>query len=208
MKQATPAKPAASKISHRLHSGQSSKSPIRFSATLLKPSTTDKAVSWSFLKLPKAASTKLPSRGMVSVDGTLNQVPFSATLQPDGDGGHWLRVEKNLREAAGVRVADKVKLEITPSTEEPEPHVPPDLQEALASAPPKVLAAWADITPAARRDFIHWVVSPKRAERRVKRIETTCDMLAKGKRRPCCFDRSGMYSKSLDCPIADDSSPR
>lgn len=25
-------------------------------------------------------------------------------------------------------------------------------------------------------------------------------MLAKGKKRPCCFDRSGMYSKSLAAP--------
>ena len=38
---------------------------------------------------------------------------------------------------------------------------------------------------------------------RVKRIETACDMLAKGKRRPCCFDRSGMYGKSMGCPVAD-----
>ena len=36
------------------------------------------------------------------------------------------------------------------------------------------------------------------------RIDKGCDMLAKGKRRPCCFDRSGMYDKSLSCPVADD----
>ena len=75
--------------------------------------------------------------------------------------------------------------------------------KALAAASPKVRAAWSDITPAARRDFIHWIVSPKRPETRVKRIATACDMLAKGKRRPCCFDRSGIYSKSLSCPVPD-----
>ena len=26
-------------------------------------------------------------------------------------------------------------------------------------------------------------------------IATACDMLASGKRRACCFDRSGMYSR-------------
>ena len=36
------------------------------------------------------------------------------------------------------------------------------------------------------------------------RIGKACDMLAKGKRRVCCFDRSGMYSKSMSCPVADD----
>jgi hypothetical protein len=29
-------------------------------------------------------------------------------------------------------------------------------------------------------------------------------MLAKGKRRPCCFDRSGMYGGGrMSCPVAE-----
>ena len=31
-------------------------------------------------------------------------------------------------------------------------------------------------------------------------------LLDAGKRRPCCFDRSGTYSNSLSCPVADDTS--
>lgn len=144
---------------------------------------------------------------MVSVDGTLLGIPFRATLQPDGQGGHWLRVEGKLREAAGAKVGDVVTIEITPvaADQEPEAKVPLDLRKALAAAAPKARDVWKDITPSARRDFIFWIVSPKKPETRVKRIETACDMLAKGKRRPCCFDRSGMYGKSLSCPIADDA---
>lgn len=44
--------------------------------------------------------------------------------------------------------------------------------------------------------------SVRRPETRVERIATACDMLVKGKRRPGCFDRSGMHSKSLSCPTA------
>jgi hypothetical protein len=163
---------------------------------------TAKAVSWTFLTLPKDASSKLPSRGLTTVDGTLNDVAFRATLEPDGQGGHWLKVDRKTREAAGASAGDVVAMEIAPVAEEPEPKVPPDLRKALAAAPPKTRKAWSDITPAARRDFIHWIVSPKQAETRARRIRTACDMLAKGKRRPCCFDRSGMYSKSLSCPMA------
>jgi hypothetical protein len=180
-------------------------SKILFRATLLRPAAA-KPVTWTFLTLPKEASAKLPSRGMVSVAGAINGSPFNATLEPDGQGGHWLKVDRKLREAAGAEAGDVVALEIAPLAEEPEPKVPTDLRKALAAAPPKAREAWSDITPAARRDFIHWITSPKRPETRVKRIETACDMLAKGKRRPCCFDRSGMYAKSLSCPIADDSS--
>lgn len=177
---------------------------IRFTATLHRPKAPTKAVSWTFLTLPKDASAKLPSRGQAAVEGTFNGHAFQATLEPDGNGGHWLKVDRKLREAAGAEVGDVVTLEITPTAEEPEPTVPADLRKALAAAAPKARKAWSDITPAARRDFIHWIVSPKRPETRVKRIATACDMLAKGKRRPCCFDRSGMYSKSLSCPVADD----
>ena len=178
---------------------------IRFSATLLRPKATAKAVSWTFLGLPNEASAKLPSRSMTSVEGTFNGFPFQATLEPDGQGGHWLKVERKMREAAGAVAGDVVSLEIAPVAQEPEPKVPADLRKALAAAP-KARQVWADITPAARRDFIHWITSPKRPETRVKRVETACDMLTKGKRRPCCFDRSGMYDKSLSCPVADDNS--
>ncbi len=179
-------------------------SKIRFTATLLRPKATGKAESWTFLNLPKEASAKLPSRGQTTVEGTINGTTFQATLEPDGQGGHWLKVERKLSAAAGAQVGDDVTLEIAPMAEEPEPKVPADLRKALASAPDKAREAWSDITPAARRDFIFWITSPKRPETRVKRIETACDMLVKGKRRPCCFDRSGMYAKSLSCPVAED----
>src|SRR5262245_2197961 len=177
---------------------------IRFSATLLRPAATTKTVSWTFLTLPKKASAKLPSRGMTSVEGTLNDLSFRATLEPDGQGGHWLKVDRKMREAARAKAGDVVTREIAQVAEEPEPQVPADLRTALASALQKPRTVWSDITPAARRDWIHWITSPKRAETRVRRIENACDMLAKGKRRPCCFDRSGMYSKCLSCPVADD----
>src|SRR5947208_17175044 len=174
-------------------------SKIRFRAKLFRPAATAKVGSWTFLTLPKDASAKLPSRGMTTVEGTINGFPFRATLEPDGQRSHWLRVNRKMREAAGADAGDVVTLEIAPVAEEPEPRVPADLRKALAAAP-KARELWSDITPIARRDWIHWIVSAKQAETRARRIRNACDMLAKGKRRPCCFDRSGMYAKSLSGP--------
>lgn len=179
---------------------------IHFSAVLHRPESTTKDTSWRFLKLPKEASDKLTSRGQVAVEGRVNDSPFQATLQPDGQGSHWLKLDKQLCTAAGAVVGQTVEMVIAPVANEPEPEVPTDLRDALVAAPAKAQVVWSDITPAARRDFVHWITSPKRPETRVKRIATACDMLAKGKRRPCCFDRSGMYDKSQSCPIAADRS--
>jgi hypothetical protein len=178
-------------------------SEIRFKAKLLQPLATAKRGSWSFLILPKNASAKLPTRGMTTVKGTINGYSFRATLEPDGQRSHWLKVNRKMREAAGAAVGDVVTLEIISAGEEPEPRVPADLRKALAAAP-KARALWSDITPIARRDWIHWITSAKRPETRARRINNACEMLAAGKRRVCCFDRSGFYSKSFGAPETAD----
>ena len=179
-------------------------SKIRFSAKLLRPATTTGASSWTFVILPKNASAKLPSRGITTVEGTINGFPFRATLEPDGQRSHWLKVHGKLREAAGAEAGDIVRLEIAPLREEPEAKAPADLRKALGAAP-KARALWADITPIARRDWIQWIVSAKSPETRARRIDNACAMLAAGKRRVCCFDQSGFYSKSFSAPKAENA---
>jgi len=178
------------------------KTTVRFKAKLLRPAENKKGDSWTFLILPKDASAKLLSRGMTAIEGTINGFHFQAMLEPDGQKSHWLKVDRKLREAAGANTGDVVTLEITPVAEEPEPEVPADLRKALAGAAPKARALWSDITPIARRDWIHWITSAKQPETRARRIKNACSMLAAGKRRVCCFDRSGFYSKSLSAPKA------
>lgn len=165
----------------------------RFKARLLRPAQPDNA-TWTFLLLPAAASAELPTRSMVTVEGTFAGQPFVATLEPDGNGSHWLKVDKALREKAGVCAGEMVALRIAPVAKEPEQKVPADLKAALA-ANAGAKATWKDITAVARRDWIHWIGSGKKAETRVKRLGVAIDKLACGNRRACCFDRSGRYSK-------------
>ena len=178
------------------------KTTIRFKAKLFRPTESEKAGSWTFLTLPKNASAKLPSRGMTAIEGTINGLPFQATLEPDGQKSHWLKVDRKLGKSADAEAGDIVTLEIAPAGKETEPEMPPDLKKALAAAAWKARAVWSDITPNARRDWIHWITSAKQAETRTRRTKNACSMLAAGKRRVCCFDRSGFYSKSLSAPKA------
>jgi hypothetical protein len=175
-------------------------SRIRFKAKLLRPAESGKADLWMFLILPKEASATLPSRGMTPIEGTINGFPFQAALEPDGQKSHWLKVDRKLGKSLGADAGDIVTLEIAPAGKDTEPEVPTDLKKALAAAAPKTRAVWSDITPNARRDWIHWITSAKQIETRTRRVKNACSMLAAGKRRVCCFDRSGFYSKSLGAP--------
>jgi hypothetical protein len=173
----------------------------QFRAKLLRPLHPGPESSWAFLVLPKDASEKLPRRGRSTVEGKINGHRFKATLDPDGQLSHWLRVSKELQDAAGAAVGDVVTLEIAPVENEPEPEMPSDLEAALAAAP-AARSVWDDTTTIARLDWIHWITSAKQSRTRAKRISDACDMLASGKRRVCCFDQSGYYSKAFYAPEA------
>src|SRR5260370_6850932 len=99
-------------------------SKIRFSATLLRPKATAKAVSWTFLTLPKEASAKLPSRSMTSVEGAFNGLAFQATLEPDGQGGHWLKVDRKMPEEAGPGAGAVLHPETAPRPQDHQHHHP------------------------------------------------------------------------------------
>jgi hypothetical protein len=173
---------------------------VRFRARLLRPAA-PKNAAWTFLVLPAKASGQLPTRNMASVAGTLEGQAFKATLEPDGEGSHWLKVPKKLREAACVEPGDMVGVEIAPVAKEPEPRVPADLREAL-KAYPAARATWDATTAIARRDWIAWMTSGKQAATRGKRLAAAIDMLGHGKKRVCCFDRSGMAGKNFSAPEA------
>ncbi len=181
------------------HNGSKS----QFRSELLLPAAPGEDAPWTFVVLPREVSAELARRGRVTVDVAMNGYGFRATLEPDGQLSHWLRIEEALVKSAGVSIGDRVAFEIAQLEEEPDPEVPSDLSEALAAAP-EALAVWEDTTPMARLDWIHWVTSAKQAKTRVKRISDACSMLASGKRRVCCFDPSGFYSKALNAPkVAD-----
>jgi hypothetical protein len=174
----------------------------RFEAKILRPAKPGDDGSWAFVVLPREASEQLPRRGRTTVEGTLNGQAFQATLEPDGQLSHWLQVDAALLEAAGAAVGDIVSLELAPVKKEPEPDIPADLQEALAAAP-EAREVWNDTTTLARVDWIHWITSAKQLKTRAKRIGDACDMLASGKKRVCCFDESGYYSKAFRAPQAE-----
>ena len=149
------------------------------------------------LRLPAKASQQLPSRGQVAVHGTIDGHTFDMVLEPDGCGGHWMRVDEDIRHAAGIGVGDSATLEIETTKDWPEPNVPPDLEAALADAPQKIREVWEDITPMARWEWVRWVNETRSPDTRRRRVAVSLSKMNSGKRRPCCFDLASCTDPEL-----------
>ena len=154
---------------------------VRFDVTLSTIGTS------AVVRLPEAVSKDLPSRGQVAVHGTINGVEFQTVLEPDGNSGHWMRVDDTLQHAAGIGAGDIAALGIEVTKVWPEPGVPQDLVTALAAAPPKVQNLWTEITPMARWEWVRWVNATKNPDTRTRRVEVSIAKMTSGKRRPCCL---------------------
>lgn len=164
---------------------------IRFAATL---HTIDK---WTFVRLPQKASGDLPSRGQVAVRGTINGHPFQTVLEPDGSFGHWMKIDRKLRQAAALSAGGTATLEIESAKEWPEPTVPPDLKTALAAAPQKIQDLWKEITPMARWEWVRWVNATQNPGTRKRRVDVSISKMKNGKRRPCCFNLAACTDPDL-----------
>jgi hypothetical protein len=164
---------------------------IRFDATLY---AIDK---WTILRLPEHASEKLPSRGQVAVQGTINGHDFQTVVEPDGSFGHWMRVDGKLQRTAALSAGDAATVDIEPLKDWPEPDVPQDLETALAAAPQKIKDLWKGITPMSRWEWVRWVNATRNPETRKRRVEVSISKMKSGKRRPCCFNLAACTDPNL-----------
>ena len=164
---------------------------IRFDATL---STINKS---TVLRLPETASKNLPSRGQVAVHGAISGVEFQTVLEPDGNSGHWMRVDDTMQHAAGISQGELATLEIAVTKNWPEPRVPQDLAKALAAAPQNIQDLWSEITPMARWEWVRWVDATKDPDTRQRRVDVSISKLKSGKRRPCCFNLAACTDPDL-----------
>ncbi len=142
--------------------------------------------SRKIVRLPFNVSKELPSRGMVMIQGTINNISFLAPLEPDGKGSHWLEVTDELQKAAGLITGQNASFQIQSRAEWTEPDIPEDIMDALIKE--GVFNSWNSITTKARWEWLRWIRSTKNPATRQKRIEVACSKLQKGDKRPCCFD--------------------
>ena len=151
----------------------------------------------TILRLPEGASKRLPSRGQVAVEGTINGRRFATVVEPDGQRGHWIRIDRSMQRTAGIKAGKTATVAIKATKDWPEPDVPRDLKAALDAAPQKIKRLWQEITPMARWEWVRWVNATGNLATRDRRVAVTISKMSSGKRRPCCFDLSACTDPDL-----------
>ncbi len=138
--------------------------------------------------LPEAVSAKLPSRGMVMAEVTMEGRVFEVPLEPDGRGSHWFEVPPEMSGVASISEGEMVTVMVADVAAWPAPSMPSDILSALEAE--ALMAVWQTLTTKAQWSWLRWVRSTKVQATRTKRIGVMCDKLKKGDRRPCCFDQT------------------
>src|SRR5579884_1568893 len=113
--------------------------------------------SWSLAKAARAGPGE--QSALTGTQGTVSRQlhQFRTMLEPDGQLGHWMKLDAKLQQATGLSAGDTATVEVEPLKDWPEPQVPQDFEAALAAAPQKIQEVWKDITPMARWEWVRWV---------------------------------------------------
>lgn len=140
------------------------------------------------VRIPVEISQLLTSRGFVIAKVTTQNNSMALPLEPDGHGSHWFECSLLLSTDELNIPNEAIEFELDTDVVWFPPEVPADFLKALEKN--ELIDTWETITVKAKWEWIRWVRSTLQTKTREGRINAACDKLAKGMKRPCCFDQS------------------
>jgi len=146
----------------------------KFQAVLNRP---EGIGTWTYLDIPFDSAEAFGSHGQIRVKGTIDDAPFRSTLMPAGNGGHFLVVNKAVREQIGKSTGDMVKVTLHADGEPREIEVPDDFQAAL-SLDEAASAIFGELAASHKKRYIDHINSAKAAETRMRRIDKAVEAIA------------------------------
>ena len=116
------------------------------------------------------------------VKATVNDVTLRTTVSVYG-GRSYVGFRKQIQEAAGIRIGDRVRVRIEPDVEPREIEVPDDLAQALKKDR-AASQAFEGLSYTHRKEYAQWVEDAKKPETRQRRVEKTIELLRAGTKHP------------------------
>ena len=149
----------------------------RFKALLEK----DQNSSATAIAVPFDVQKVFGTRARVAVRGTLNGFAFRSSIFPMGGECHWLVVNKQMREGAGISAGETVSV-VMERDDEPRTITPPEDFEKALKRNKAALAMWERLSYTHRKEHARAIEEAKRPETRARRIEKAIADLAAGKK--------------------------
>ena len=137
--------------------------------------------AWTALKIPFNVERVWGSRARVSVRGTINGFAFRNSIFPDGQGVHYMMVNKAMQAGAQAEPGESVAVALAPDTEPRKVSVPAILKRGLAGNA-KAREHFAAFSYSHRKAYVDFILGAKQRETRERRAAKAVAMLAQGKK--------------------------
>ena len=132
------------------------------------------------LSAPFDVANTFGTRARVPVRGTINGFPFRSSLMPM-DGCHRMVVNKEIRDGAGVKAGDTVKVVIE-RDDDPRTVTPPaELKMELAKSK-TARASWEKLSFTHKKEMARSIADAKQVDTRVRRLSKVMEVLKHGKK--------------------------
>ena len=122
-------------------------------------------------------------RKRVSVNATVDGVPYRGSLVRMGGERHILGILKSIRNEIGKQVGDKVEITLEEDSSPRVLDIPLGFLKALKVSP-EAGRAFEALSFSHRREYVNWIMEVKRIETREKRITKAIEMLSQGEKHP------------------------
>lgn len=132
---------------------------------------------WVIARIPIDLAEIWGKRGQIKVQGEINGFAFTATLFPDGQGHHFLIVNKKMLSGGKTAAGLKAKFRLQPDTT-PRPAPPPakELLRELGQSK-RLLKFYESLSPSRRNDIAKWIALCKTSEARTRRARQIAERL-------------------------------
>ncbi|MFL5827720.1 MAG: YdeI/OmpD-associated family protein [Thermoleophilaceae bacterium] len=152
--------------------------PERFSAQLTE---TDSGGGLRWIEVPFDPKERF-GQARAPVRGTLNGTEFRGRVSIY-DGRAVLGLNKEVRQAAGLELGDRVDVVLELDDAPREVEVPKALAEALALAD-DAREAFSRLSFTHRREYARWIAEAKKDETRERRVTKAVELLREGVKTP------------------------
>lgn len=136
--------------------------------------------TWTYVSVPFDAAKIFGQVGQIKIKGSINGVPFRSSLMPNGDGSHFLVVNKSVRDRAQVKCGAIIEVALAPDQEARIIRTPGDLK-AVLSRSRAAQAEWDRLSYSHKKEYVDWITSAKKDGTRKLRLAKAASMLAGGR---------------------------